>query len=306
MLRKWFSFDWFSFDRFSFDRAIALRTHLWGSAQTRRRWLYPLVSVVVAISILFTSVIPAQADLGRWLPTIIRGVQAYQLSNLSPRQEVELGKQMDGQIRREMRFVRDSNINRYIQQIGERLVAQSERPNIPYVFQVVDQDSINAFATTGGYVYLHSGLIKTAENEAELASVIGHEIGHITGKHLLKQMRERAIASGLASAAGLDRSTAVGLGVELALNRPRSRKDEFDADQRGLRMLSKAGYAQSGMVSFMRKLQQNNRSGVPAILSTHPATGDRITALQRLINQQPTSGQDGLNTSEYRAITRSL
>lgn len=273
--------------------------------QARRRWLYPVISVVVAVSIGLANVVPAQANINRWLPSIIRGVQVYQLSNISPRQEIELGRQMNDQIRQNMRFVRDPNINEYVRQIGQRLVSQSERPDYPFTFQVVDNNTINAFATTGGFVYLHTGLIKSVENEAELASVLGHEIGHITGRHLIGQLRQRAIASGVASAAGIDRNTAVSLGVELALNLPRSRQDEFDADRRGLRMLSKAGYAQSGMISFMQTLQRRSPS-IPAFLSTHPPMRDRIAALQRLINSEPTSGQDGLNTSQYRARISNL
>ncbi|BAZ06011.1 hypothetical protein NIES3974_26680 [Calothrix sp. NIES-3974] len=273
--------------------------------QVRRRWLYPVISVVVAVSIGLANVVPAQANINRWLPSIIRGVQVYQLSNISPRQEIELGRQMNDQIRQNMRFVRDPNINEYVRQIGQRLVSQSERPDYPFTFQVVDNNTINAFATTGGFVYLHSGLIKSVENEAELASVLGHEIGHITGRHLIGQLRQRAIASGVASAAGIDRNTAVSLGVELALNLPRSRQDEFDADRRGLRMLSKAGYAQSAMISFMQTLQRRSPS-IPAFLSTHPPMRDRIAALQRLINSEPTIGQDGLNTSQYRARISNL
>ncbi len=273
--------------------------------QVRRRWLYPVISVVVAVSIGLANVLPAQANINRWLPSIIRGVQVYQLSNISPRQEIELGRQMNDQIRQNMRFVRDPNINEYVRQIGQRLVSQSERPDYPFTFQVVDNNTINAFATTGGFVYLHTGLIKSVENEAELASVLGHEIGHITGRHLIGQLRQRAIASGVASAAGIDRNTAVSLGVELALNLPRSRQDEFDADRRGLRMLSKAGYAQSAMISFMQTLQRRSPS-IPAFLSTHPPIRDRIAALQRLINSESTSGQDGLNTSQYRARISNL
>jgi predicted Zn-dependent protease len=168
---------------------------------------------------------------------------------------------------------------------------------------VVEDNAINAFATTGGFIYVNTGLLKAADNEAELASVMAHEWGHISGKHLVKQMQQKALASGVATAAGLDRNNAVGIGVELALNRPRSRQDEFDADRRGLRALTRAGYAPSGMVSFMQKLLKNSGS-VPTVLSTHPATSDRINALQAAINRQPSNGRDGLDAAAYRANIR--
>lgn len=273
----------------------------------RRFWFYPLISIVVALGLCLSTPITARAiDAERLLPLIFQGVQVIQLSNISPRQEVEIGKQINKQlVSSQFRLYRNSAVNRYVEQIGQRLVANSDRPDLPYTFQVVDDDSINAFATLGGFVYVHTGLLKTAENEAELASVIGHEIGHIGGKHLVKQMRQKALASGLASAAGLDRNQAVGIGVDLALNRPRSRDDEFDADKRGLRTLTRSGYAQSGMVSFMQKLLKKS-SGTPSFLSTHPATGDRIKALQNAINSQPSSGSAGLDNANYQANIKAL
>jgi predicted Zn-dependent protease len=267
-----------------------------------KRWIYPLVSVFMAVSLCVTTPTPTKAiDL---LPLLLRGVQVFQLSNLSPRQEYQLGQQMNDQVSREVRISRDRELTNYVRAIGERLVRNSNVRDIPYTFQVVEDDSVNAFATTGGFVYMHTGLIKAADNEAELASVIGHEIGHIEGEHLVKQMRQRAIASGVASATGLDRNQAVAIGVDLALNRPRSRQDEFDADRRGLKILGDAGYAQSAMVSFMKKLQSSR--SVPTFLSTHPGASDRVRALQQQIENQPSNGEDGLNNSLYKSRVRYL
>jgi predicted Zn-dependent protease len=270
---------------------------------SRRRWLYPLVSALVALSLCLSTPLVARAV--DWFPLLIQGVQVFQLSNISERQEVELGRQMNSQIvSSQVRLYDNPQVNRYVQEIGQRLVPYSDRPNLKYTFQVVDDDSINAFATTGGFVYVHKGLLKAADNEAELASVLGHEMGHIGGKHLVKQMRQQALASGAATALGVNRSQAVALGVNLALNLPRSRQDEFDADKRGLRTLSSAGYAQSAMVSFMQKLL-NAKSSAPSFLSSHPATGDRINVLKRSINAQPTNGSAGLDVNTYRSKVRS-
>ncbi|MEH2357788.1 M48 family metallopeptidase [Nostoc sp.] len=270
----------------------------------RRRWFYPLISVVVALSLCLSTPLPGRTL--DFLPLILQGVQVLQLSNISDRQETDIGKQINQQILgSQVRLYRNSEVNSYVEQIGRRLVASSDRPNLPFTFQVVEDDAINAFATLGGYVYVHTGLLKAADNEAELASVIAHEIGHIGGRHLVKQMRQKAIASGLASASGLDRNTAVNIGVELALNRPRSRQDEFDADQRGLRTLTRAGYAQSGIVSFMQKLLKKGGS-TPTFLSTHPGTSDRIDGLRRAINSQPSNGKYGLDNASYKANIRPL
>ncbi|WP_089125341.1 M48 family metallopeptidase [Tolypothrix sp. NIES-4075] len=269
----------------------------------RHRLIYPLISVVVALSLCLSTPLPGKAiDL---LPLIFQGAQLFQLSNISDRQEVDLGKQINQQLQgSDIRLYRNSQVNNYVRQIGQRLVPYSDRPDIPYTFQVVDDDAINAFATMGGYVYINTGTIKAADNEAQLASVIGHEMGHIGGKHALKQMRQKALESGLLTAAGLDRNQAVALGVQVARNLPRSRQNEFDADQRGLRTLTRAGYAQSAMPAFMQKLV--SKSSTPAFLSTHPATGDRIEALKRAINSQPSNRGGGLDGAAYKANIRPL
>lgn len=269
-----------------------------------RRWFYPLVSIAVALGICANSLQPVQAisvfDLLR------QGVQVIQLSNISDRQEVEIGRQINQQlVSSEVKLYRNREVNRYVNEIGQRLAATSDRPNLPFTFQVVDDDAVNAFATAGGFVYVNTGLLQRADNEAELASVIAHEIGHITGKHLVEQMRRTAIAQGVSQAAGLDRNAAVQIGVELALRRPRSRQAELEADRSGLRNLGRAGYAQSAMVSFMKKLLGSG-GAPPEFLSTHPATSERIAALQRVIDPQRGNVGRGLDSTAYKAQIRPL
>jgi predicted Zn-dependent protease len=269
----------------------------------RRRWFYPLISVVVAASVCLSTPLPGRAfDL---LPLLLQGVQIVQLSSMSSSQEVDIGKQINQELLSgDVRISRNTAAIRYVEQIGQRLIPFSDRPNIPYTFQVVEDDGVNAFATLGGFVYVNTGLLKTADNEAELASVIAHEMGHIGGKHVVKEMKQKALESGLLTAAGLDRNTAVQIGVQVARNLPRSRENEFDADKRGLKTLTRAGYAPAGMVSFMQKLLKKG-SG-PAFLSTHPATSDRINSLQRQIKAQPSKGNYGLDNTNYQANIRSI
>lgn len=267
-----------------------------------KQWQYIVISGFVVTGLVLGT--PQSAQAISFLDLLFRGVQVFQLSNLSDQQEVELGKQINQQLISSQIQVSDNRqLNRYVDRIGQRLVPNSDRADIPYTFQVVDDDSINAFATMGGFVYIHTGLMAAAENEAELASVVAHEIGHIVERHAVEQMKERAIAQGVLSATGLDESNAVQIGVELAVNRPNSRKDELEADAKGLATLTKAGYAPIGMITFMEKLLQQGGSP-PSFLSTHPATSDRIEALQAQI-QNPTQG-DGLNSQLYQQRTRSL
>jgi len=125
-----------------------------------------------------------------------------------------VGQQINQQLVQQGQFrpSRNRSLNRYVNEIGQRLAQSSERPDIPYTVQVVDDRAINAFATMGGYVYINTGTILAADNEAELASVIAHEIGHITARHAVTQMRDAALSQGLMSAAGLQESTIVRLG----------------------------------------------------------------------------------------------
>ncbi|MBF2076839.1 MAG: M48 family metalloprotease [Synechococcales cyanobacterium C42_A2020_086] len=263
----------------------------------RRRWVYGLMATLMATGIVITTPRPSQAV--PFLELLLRGIQVIQLSTLSDNQEVAIGRQINERLtRQELRLYSGRTINSYVNQIGQRLVPYSRRPNLPYTFQVVDSNQVNAFATMGGYVYVTTGLITTADNEAQLASVIGHEIGHIEARHAVQQLRENALAQGVLTAAGIDRNAAVNLGVELALRRPNSRQDELEADQLGLATLRQAGYAPGEMVAFMRKLL--NQSSIPTFLSTHPAVPARIEALNRAIDPATAAVGDGLDRTAYR------
>lgn len=272
--------------------------------RSKKRWLYGLLAAVTALSLTIATPQPTQAI--PWWQLLLRGAQIFQLSNMSDAQEVQLGQQINQQLvaqlaRQGTPISSHRDATEYLNRIGQRLVAASDRADIPYTFQIVEDAAINAFATSGGFVYVNAGLMYEAENEAELASVVSHEIGHIVPRHAIKQMRQRAIAQGLLSAAGLDESTAVQLGVELALNRPHSRADEFEADRIGLEILRQAGYAPSAAVSFLTKLQ-NSGGSPPAFLSTHPNVGDRIDTLERFLQENPPTANeaDGLDNVTYR------
>lgn len=271
--------------------------------QLRRRGVYGLMSVIVASGIIVSTPQPSQAQ--SLIELLFRGIQVIQLATLSDSNEVALGRQINEQlVGQEVRLYRNSSIASYIDEIGQRLVPYSSRSDIPYVFQVVEDDQVNAFATMGGYVYVTTGLIETASNEAELASVIAHEIGHIASRHAVKQMREQALQAGVLTAAGLDRNDAVAIGVELAVNRPNSRQDELEADEEGLTTLTQAGYAPGAMVSFMEKLL--NQPSVPNFLSTHPSTSARIERLDSMIDPATANSGSGLDSAAYRNRVRAL
>ncbi|MEB3189370.1 MAG: M48 family metallopeptidase [Snowella sp.] len=265
----------------------------------RQRCISWAIAGMTTFSVVLTTAQPSYSQ--SWMQLFFQGIQVLQLSNLSDQQEVRLGQQINQQLVQQGQFrpSRNRSLNRYVNEIGQRLAQASERPDIPYTFQVVDDRAINAFATMGGYVYINTGTILAADNEAELASVIAHEIGHITARHAVTQMRDATLSQGLMSAAGLQESTIVRLGVQFAVNLPTSREDELEADSLGLNNLIRAGYAPIGMVNFMKKLQRQGNSGIE-ILSSHPDTANRVVALQEAINPNTANEGDGLDTQAYQ------
>ncbi|MEY3304007.1 MAG: M48 family metallopeptidase [Pseudanabaena sp.] len=242
------------------------------------------------------------SDLFRVLPSAL---QIIQLSSIGDNEEVSLGQQIDQQIQQEVRISRDPAANALVSRLGQILVPTSDRPNIPYTFRVVDDSNLNAFATMGGFVYINTGTIAASDNVAQLASVIGHEMGHISGRHSLEQMKQMAIAQGIATIAGVGDDRLVGIGVNLALRLPNSREAEFDADRRGLLNITRSGFAARAMPAFMQKLASSGGGGGPSFLSSHPATGERIAALNQSIQANNLNTIGGLNDNEYQRIWRS-
>lgn len=264
-----------------------------------RRGLYGLLATLMSVSIGLATPAASQASI---FDLIFQGIRYVQLGNLSDQDEVNLGIQINRQLKAQgvRVYNRNSGINAYINDIGQRLAATSDRPNLPYTFQVVDDDSINAFATAGGFVYIQTGLIKAAANESELAGVMAHEIGHITGRHAINQMRQDALTRGITGALEVRQDDLVNLGVQLALQLPNSREAEYDADRRGFQNLGRAGYDTNGFITFMQKLE----GGATAeFLSTHPNPGNRVSNLQAMnsagtyTNTGPRAGTDA---SAYR------
>jgi beta-barrel assembly-enhancing protease len=282
-----------------------MKLHRW-----KKRWVYGIMACILAISVNLATPTVSHAN---FFENLLRGVinwgvQSYQLSNISDTQEQSFGQEIHNNLIRSgrVKLYNNQRVVSYINEIGQRLARESTRPRLNYRFFVVEDDAINAFATMGGYNYINTGLIKTAANEAELASVIGHEIGHIAAKHSIEQMRVQARNQGILTAAGLNGSQVVQLGMAIAIDYPNSRSDELEADDLGFAMLTRAGYAPEAMASFMRRLMAaSGGNRPPSFLSTHPATGERVTRLQaKADNYQGSQGAlyaEGLNTQRYRS-----
>jgi predicted Zn-dependent protease len=268
------------------------------SSHLPRRLLYGTLSLVTAVSVLLLSP-PAVFGFSIFdiLPNVI---EVIQLSSMSDEQEVALGRQINDRLVRDVRLYNNRQVTNYINAIGQRLVRQSSRPELPFTFQVVQDDSINAFATLGGFVYINTGLIRRADNEAELAGVVAHEIAHVTEKHVLDRLRQAAIAQGVLNATGVDPDVLVNIAYELVINRPNSRSAEYEADQVGLDILTRSNYAPVGMVNFFERLLSSGGGGLPQFLNTHPDTRNRVARLRDEIDPSRAAQGDGLNNAAYR------
>jgi predicted Zn-dependent protease len=216
-------------------------------------------------------------------------------SFLSESQEIALGEQAQPQFIQESGgLVPSEALQQYVDQLGMQLAEVSERPQLPWEFHVVDSDIINAFALPGGKVFISRGLLAEMENEAQLAGVLGHEVGHVTGHHAAKRMSAAMGLQGLAVAALIftrnEGDTArqlsmigASLGGALVLN-GYSRGQELEADERGVQYMTALGYNPLGQVQVMEILRQAAAGGSPPeFLSTHPHPDTRIERLEQMI-----------------------
>ena len=237
---------------------------------------------------------------------------------MSEAQEIQMGKEAEPQIAASMGIYQNDQLQQYVESIGKRMAASSERPQLPWKFHVIDDPAINAFAVPGGFIYVTRGILATMNSEAELASVVGHEIGHVTARHSVSQMTRAQFANigmgigmiGLAvvgaGQAGQMLGQMVGSGVQLLFLKY-SRDDETQADDLGLRYMSAAGYAPTEMPHVFHTLARQSQESpegarVPEWQSTHPAPENREQRIAGEIAKLPPAQREGrVDTKPYLA-----
>jgi predicted Zn-dependent protease len=209
-----------------------------------------------------------------------------------PETEAELGRQAFRQIMSQTPVAQDPGLHDYVTRIGERIVEASDSPYPDWQFVVFEADQANAFALPGGRVGVFTGMLEVAANEDQLATVLGHEIGHVNARHGAERMvTEHFISLGLRLAATLlalgdvqippDLLVALGASAaELGIVRPFSRAQELEADALGLEYMAQAGFAPTEAITFWRRMQQlTGAGGAPHFLATHPSNARRIEEL---------------------------
>lgn len=236
----------------------------------------------------------------RALPAVVAGTLALgcavnpvtgksELALISESQEIQMGQQGAEDVRRTIGLYDDPQLQSYVSAIGMKMAKTSERPNLPWSFQVVDDPAVNAFALPGGPIFVTRGLMTAINNEAELASVIGHEIGHVTHRHAVEQLSKQQVAQlGLGVGAILSPTVAklgnvAGAGLGLLFLKY-SRDDEAEADRLGFKYAEQNGWDVRQMVDMFQILQRMSQAqgggGLPEWLQTHPDPGNRIQATQ--------------------------
>jgi len=267
------------------------------------RWLPLALPLAAALAIAGTS--PASA---RDLPDLGESARA----EFSPQMERKLGDTIMNDIRlHEPSYVDDPEINDYVNRLGSRLVEASANPSGNFHFFAVSDNTVNAFAMFGGFIGMNTGTILIAQSESELASVLAHEIGHVTQQHLARQMakeRQNTIPSLIAMAVGVlaaRANSSVGMATIASVQAgvvqaqlAYSRDFEREADRAGYQTLEKAGFDVRGMEDFFERMQKAGHlyeNNAPVYLRTHPLTLERISDIQNRVQQSP-----------YRQVVSSL
>ena len=211
-------------------------------------------------------------------------------------QQIQLGRQAAAEVYKQMPVLPDSSaLTQYVRRVGERLVAQiPQEYSWPYEFHVIPEKEINAFALPGGPMFVNAGAVLAADNEAQLAGVMAHEMSHVYMQHSAKQASKQAFTNGIlgvlgAIVGGGTAGTLARLGMQIgagAISLKYSRNDEAQADAVGAIIMYRAGYDPRALAQFFEKLESEGSSG-PQFLSDHPNPGNRSAAIDKEISEWP-------------------
>lgn len=211
----------------------------------------------------------------------------------SREEEIAIGRQVTGSLLGAAPLVNDDGLQRYVNQVGRWVASQSERPDLPWKFGVMDSADINAFAAPGGYILITKGLYQQLQSESQLAGVLAHEVAHVVKKHQLKVMQKQALldagANWLKEKISKNNITqkALSTGAEIS-SRNLDKSAEYEADSMGLVLAARAGYEPYGLAEVLQGMSQmsKNDNSVSLLFKTHPHPDERLTQLGLLSGNQ--------------------
>lgn len=217
---------------------------------------------------------------------------AKELKGPDESEEIAIGRQIAGNLLGAAPLVKDAKLQKYVNQVGMWVASQSERPDLPWHFGVIQSTDVNAFAAPGGYVFVTLGLYRMLQNEADLAGVLGHEIGHVIRKHHLKLLQQSKLVDlggkALAKQSGSDKvQQLIGSGAEIVA-RSLDKDAEFEADRIGVVLATRAGYDAYGLPSVLQQIGHisGDQSSVALLFKTHPLPDDRLAKLDSAMGER--------------------
>ncbi len=251
-------------------------------------------AVVVLLAFVFSAPAGAQfrlpsLDINKLVDTVKNVGKAVQ--DIPEPEEIEIGQDVASRLLGAAPLVPNPALQRYVNNVGRWLAAQTERPDLPWRFGVLDAPQLNAFAVPGGTIFITRGLLERMKSEAELAGVLAHEIVHVLQKHHLKAIQKGAktalagdaLGAALKDRAGAARDKLIAFGTEM-YSRGLDKSDELEADRLGVVIAARGGYDAYGLPSVLQTLQAMSAedSGVALMFKTHPAPAERLGALDRM------------------------
>jgi len=237
------------------------------------------------------------------------------LNFTSLEKEIALGRQLAAEIERQVKLVTDPKVNEFVNRVGQNLVRNSDAL-VPFTFKVIEDDSINAFALPGGFVFVNTGIILTADEESELAGVMAHEIAHVTARHGTENATKGQIVNlatipliFMGGLAGFGLRQAAGFAIPMQFMRF-SRKAEEEADYLGMQYAYRTGYDPTSAITFFEKVQARETAKpgtMSKLFSSHPPTEERIRKTTQNIGLVlPEKEQYVLTTSEFNDVQEQL
>ena len=233
----------------------------------------------------------------------------------STEKEVRLGRELAAEVDRQAKFIDDPLITEYVNRVGQNIVLHSDA-KVPFTIKVIDSDEVNAFALPGGFFYVNKGLVLAADNEAELAGVMAHEIGHVAARHAVENQRKAELTQyailipAIIFGGGLGQLIYQGGGFAALLGFMKfSRGAEEEADKLGVQYMYAAGYDPTAMSTMFEKLEAKNKKKpgtISKLFATHPAPADRRAAALALAARFPEREEYVISTSEFQRVKSRL
>jgi len=250
--------------------------------------------VIAAVLILAAANLPVYAfdlNINKIIGTVknLRGAT----TEVDEKQEINIGQGIAANLLGAAKLVDDEHLQKYVNAVGRWLAVQTERPDLPWQFGVLESDNLNAFAAPGGYIFITKGLLQHMKSEAELAGVLAHEISHVLKKHHLAAIQKNAwtglagelVNEGLKGRGNTEvLNKAVSFGTEIYA-RGLDKDDEFEADRMGVVIAARAGYDSYGLATVLQTLQAMSPqdSNLALMFKTHPSPDERLETLEKIM-----------------------